>query len=232
MIKRIFSVIFLSSVLVQGLASAAANHALLDIRNTAVEHARANFATGDGDTVIEAQRLDPRLKLPVCSQDLHAHLPYGGSPSHSTLVAVSCEGNQPWSLYVPVRIRMYREIAIASRPLARGEILDDTAITMQRREISHLAGGYLTGMDEAAGKMTSRPVQAGQALLSTFLRAPTIVHRGQTITLLARLNNFEVRSNGKALMDGAVGDRIRVRNTRSQRIVEGTIHDKALVYVD
>lgn len=103
---------------------------------------------------------------------------------------------------------------------------------MQRREIGHLSGGYLLKKDSAIGQVTRRPVQLGQALLSNYLKPPTIIRRGQNITLLARLNSFEVRSSGEALMDGAVGQRIKVLNRRSKRVVEGVVSPDSTVFVN
>ncbi|GAB4365224.1 MAG: hypothetical protein Kow0060_22580 [Methylohalobius crimeensis] len=39
----------------------------------------------------------------------------------------------------------------------------------------------------------------------------------------ARGGGLDVRMGGHALMDGGLGERIRVRNDRSQRVVEGVV---------
>ena len=84
----------------------------------------------------------------------------------------------------------------------------------------------------AIGQETTRPIQLGRPLLSNLLKAPTIIRRGQTISMLAKQSTFEVRSMGESLMDGAVGERIKVRNSRSKRIVEGVITKNGVVFVN
>jgi flagella basal body P-ring formation protein FlgA len=123
-------------------------------------------------------------------------------------------------------------VAVASRPLAQGKTLSADDITMQRMDISRLKGGYLTQANLAIGQNLTRPVQLGQPFLSTLLKAPTIIRRGQTITMLAKQSTFEVRSMGESLMDGAVGQRIKVRNRHSRRVVEGVIAENGLVFVN
>ena len=98
-------------------------------------------------------------------------------------------------------------------------------------DISQISGGFLSGTDAAIGKVTTRPIQTGRPLLSRLLRARTVIQRGQTITMLARQAGFEVRSMGESLMDGAIGQRIKVRNRRSKRIVEGIVNEDGVVYI-
>ena len=207
-------------------------HPLGDISDTAVRHVRANIAGAEDDVSITANRLDPRLALAKCNRELQAHLPYSSSRLSNTIVVVSCEGEHPWSLHVPVSVAIFREVAVASRPLARGTLLDAGDIDMQRMDISQLAGGYLNSAATAVGQLTTRPVQVGRPLLANQLKPPKIIRRGQTITVLARQSGFEVRSSGQSLMDGAVGERIRVKNSRSSRIVEGVIAANGTVFVD
>ena len=218
---------------VASLASAATTHSLAEIRATAAAHVRASLG-GDaaGDVRVEAQDLDPRLKLARCTRPLQAHLPYARRQSSQITVQVRCESEQAWSLYVPVRIEIFRLVAVASRPLPQGHRLTAADISMQRSDISRLAGGYLGEADAAVGQLSTRPLQLGQPLLSNFLRAPTIIRRGQTITVLARQNNFEVRSVAESLMDGAVGERVKVRNRLSRRVVEGIVASNGMVHVN
>lgn len=228
------NIILLSASCLVGstIVTAMPTHSLTDIRDTATNYVRANLAGDDSDIQISTKTLDPRLKLPLCHQKLQAHMPYSNVNSSNTTVGVRCEGEQPWSLYVPVTVKIYRKIVVTSRPLAQGQIISSNDIEMYRMDINQLAGGYLTQANIAIGQILSRPLQLGRPLLSNFLKAPRVIRRGQTITLLARKASFEVRSMGESLMDGAVGERIKVRNRRSRRIVEGIIVKNGVVFVD
>ncbi len=223
--------LLLQYLLTSSVLTAATRHPLDEIRQLAQEYVRAHVQQDNNEVVVESNKLDPRLNLASCTSPLKAQLPYAGKLSHSIIVSVSCEGEQPWSLHVPVSIRIFKEIAVAARPMAQGEVLDDAGVEMQRREVSRLGGGYLLQEEKAIGFVTRRPLQMGQALLSTYLKAPTVIKRGQKITLLAKLDNFEVRSTGEALTDGAVGDRIKARNRHSKRVVEGIVTRDATIYV-
>ena len=225
------SLLLIAGLLCCDSLTAATRHSLSEIQLVAEEHVRTHLQNDGSDVIVESNKLDPRLNLASCSSPLTASMPYAAKLSHSIIVSVSCNDEQAWSLHVPVRIKVYKEIAVARQPMARGAILNENSITMQRREISRLGGGYILDKTKATGLVTQRPLQLGQALLSNYLKAPTVIKRGQKITLLAKLDNFEVRSTGEALMDGAVGERIKAKNRRSRRVVEGIVTGDATIYV-
>ncbi|NKB38993.1 MAG: flagellar basal body P-ring formation protein FlgA [Gammaproteobacteria bacterium] len=232
MFKIIVLVLSVSLVCVTHIVKASDAHPLEDIRDTASKFVGASLARKEQDIVIKAGKLDSRLRLPACLHALEASMPFSSQISHNTVVAIRCEGEQPWSIHVPVNVQIFRNILVTTRPLARNSPLTTTDITMKRIDISQLAGGYITNRDAALGQLTTRPMQMGQPLMLNALKAATIIRRGQTITMLAKNSSFEVRSSGESLMDGAVGDRIKVRNRRSKRVVEGIIAKNGTVFVN
>ena len=81
---------------------------------------------------------------------------------------------------------------------------------------------------EALLKLTLKP---GAVLSPGQLRRPPAVKRGSQVTILGRAGGIEVRMSGKALSDGARGQRIKVRNSSSSRQIEGTVIARGTVEV-
>ena len=75
------------------------------------------------------------------------------------------------------------------------------------------------------------PLRAGYVLSAKVLMRPKLVRRGQTVTLLAQSQGFEVRSAGRALQDGVAGEQISVENLGSNRIIQGVVAESGLVRV-
>ena len=84
---------------------------------------------------------------------------------------------------------------------------------------------------DVVGKILQRPLAAGKPFDARFLKPRLLVKRGQEVVLLANTSSLSVRMSGKALADGAKGDLIKVRNTSSQRIVEGIVLENGIVVV-
>jgi flagella basal body P-ring formation protein FlgA len=51
------------------------------------------------------------------------------------------------------------------------------------------------------------------------------------VTLVGRNGSFEVRAQGKALADAGAGERVRVENLSSRRVVEGQVRADGSVLV-
>jgi flagella basal body P-ring formation protein FlgA len=49
------------------------------------------------------------------------------------------------------------------------------------------------------------------------------VKKGNQVVILAQIGTLQVRMNGKALSNGAVGERIKVENNSSNRRIEATV---------
>ncbi len=176
--------------------------------------------------------LDRRLRLHRCSQPLSVFWPPGSRKSGAVSVGVACEDAKPWKIYVRARVVEYRNVAVLRRPLARGERLTAADIGMERRDVSRLRGGYVGDAARLVGYEARRGLREGEVLTIRMFRAPRLVRRGQRVILLAGRRGFEVKMPGKALADGGRGDRIRVKNTRSRKIVEGEVVRSGLVRVD
>lgn len=230
---RLISIRLAILILMTGNACSAiaASHPLDDIRDVAVQYVRSHFSHSAEDIRIVAQKLDARLLLPQCESPLETYLPHGSGVNSNTTVGVRCLGNKPWSVFVPVSVQIYRNIVVASRSLAQNKILKAEDFHTERFDIKRFSGAYLTDQDKIIGKQLIRPVQLGNPLLPNMLKEPILVRRGEIVTLLAKTRTYEVRMQGKAMMDGAYGDRIRVRNLRSKRIIEGKLAKDGTVFV-
>lgn len=204
------------------------------IRNAAARFVLSQLPPDQpGRPGVEVGRLDPRLRLVACDQELEAFLPPGGRIIGGTTVGVRCPGSKPWSLYVPVKVAMHARILVAARPLARGTRLTPEDLQLEERDVAALTQGYLTAPQQAYGQVLKRSIPGGSPVVPAALEAPHAIRRGEKVTVVARgAGGVEVRMAGTALMDGAAGERIRVRNLSSERTVEGTVAGAGVVEVN
>ena len=217
------------------LANTSTTPALQDhasIQTTAQAYA-ANYLEQQGYRYdVRALPLDRRLRLAACDIPLEAYLPPGGRIGGTSTVGVRCAGQVQWSLFVQVTARIFADVAVAARPLARGEILAATDVRLEERDITRLPGGFLTALDEVLGMKVRRPLSTGNVIARGAVEAPRLVRRGQIVTLVGGNGPVEIRATGKALSDGAAGDRVRVRNEASRRVVEGVVAEDGTVRVN
>jgi flagella basal body P-ring formation protein FlgA len=71
----------------------------------------------------------------------------------------------------------------------------------------------------------------GTALTPRSLKQQKIVQRGEQVILVAQAGSMEVRMNGMAMEDATLGDKIKVKNSSSNRVVEGVVQAPGVVQV-
>ncbi|HLA75627.1 MAG TPA: flagellar basal body P-ring formation chaperone FlgA [Gammaproteobacteria bacterium] len=180
---------------------------------------------------VQVGTLDPRLRLAACEIPLEAFLPAGGQSQGNTTVGVRCQGARPWLLYVPVVVKAFSDVLVATHALARGAQISASDLKPVALDMANLPADYLSDPQQVIGKTLKRPLSSGGVFGASLLEAPRIVRRDQQVTLLAEDAGIEVRMGGQALSDGEQGQVIRVRNTLSKLVVEGIVTAPGVVKV-
>ena len=219
---------FLASTAVVGSESEPLER-ILDTARTFLTDALAT--DGRVETRIEIGRLDNRLRLNRCAHPPTAQLAPGARAETSTTVNVHCSEPAPWSIFVPVRVERYAEIVVAARAISRQQVIQPDDVRLERQETSQLATGYIDDLASVIGLQARRKLTPGQVVNSSHLAPQQLIRRGQQVTLFSDRAGVSVRMTGEALEDGAAGQRIRVRNRSSKRIVEGYVEPSGAVRV-
>lgn len=226
------NVVFLTLWTGPRVASASEIQPLEDITNTARAYVYAQLNQEGNNIEVSVSQIDRRLKLQRCSQALEAFSPGYGSGTRMSTVGVRCNGEKPWSLYVPVTVKVFKQVVVLKRPVARNAPLGAADIAYEKTNVNRLTGGYFTQLSEIEGKILTQNLAPGAILTPYLLKSPMAIRQGQMVTLIARNSAIEVRAEGKALSRGAVGDRIKVKNLKTKRVIEGVILDNQIVSVN
>ncbi len=183
-------------------------------------------------TEAEVGSLDSRLRLALCPAPLTVFLPAGTKLSGNATVGVRCQDARPWTVYVPVRVKLNGQVLVTTRPMAKGAVIKEADMHLETRDMAALPVAPLTESSQAVGKLAKRALGIGTVITVNELQVPRLVRRGDRITILAAESGIEIRANGEALMDGAEGDRIRVRNSLTDKIIQATVMAAGLVQVN
>lgn len=178
---------------------------------------------------INVGNLDSRLRLSRCEQPLAFNIQDQTGLGGNISVQARCESGNKWSLHIPAQVMIYREIPVAARDIARGELLQANHLNRNLINISNIRQGFSLEEDTIVGRETKRNISAGEPFRTAALDSPTAIKRGENVILQAQASGIKVSSSGTALADGRVGQKIRVRNNSSDRIVTGLVMSQGLV---
>lgn len=172
---------------------------------------------------IQVNNLDPRLRLSACDDVLKVTLENTEQPIGRVTTRVRCEGSSPWTVFVPAHVRLFLPVVIANKPLQRNQLLHPGDVQLSERDISQLNRSYFTDLAQTQDLKIIRPVQANQILTQSHVTAKEAIRKGDQVVISARSGTISVKMPGEALSDGSIGQQIRVRNTRSQRIIQARV---------
>jgi flagella basal body P-ring formation protein FlgA len=116
------------------------------------------------------------------------------------------------SATIDATVRVVAPVVVALRSLARGAVLREGDVALQRVSAVDKVPGTLHSLEEAIGHELVRAVGAGLPVTSDTLRAPLSVHRGEVVTVLARAGGVRIRTNARARDEGSVGELVAVES--------------------
>ncbi len=95
--------------------------------------------------------------------------------------------------------------------------------------VSHLIA---THQDQVIGFVPSNyPLKPGEFIKKHEIKRPILVSKNSEVNLVIKTPQLMLSTKGKALDDGVFGSAIRVMNTDSKKIIQGTVKSTGLVEV-
>lgn len=105
------------------------------------------------------------------------------------------------------------EDIVAARTIRVGSIISASDIVTPADRIA------LRRAVDIIGKEANRAFYQGQAIDESKLKPPTLIKRNSIVQMEFARGAMRISAEGRALDNGALGDRIRVMNLGSKRIV-------------
>lgn len=127
-------------------------------------------------------------------------------------------------------VRMIK-LPVLNRPVAPGETIGARDVTTLSFRADRVGPDMVLDARELVGKTPRHLLHAEEPLRAADVQAPVIVHKGDLVTIVLETASMRLTAQGKALEDGGMGAPIRVANTKSNRVIDGTVSAPNLVTV-
>jgi flagella basal body P-ring formation protein FlgA len=121
------------------------------------------------------------------------------------------------------------ETVVLVRPLARGELLRESDILVERKPRAEIPADAVTKVAAVIGSAARRALRPGQTLRPADLMKPDLVGRNDIVTILFEAPGLSLTARGRALTAGAEGETVTVINPQSKRVLQATVTGPGLV---
>ncbi len=221
----------LSAVLLTHSVYADSLQSLAGIEQTAYVFAMNDAQAYYDNPQITVDAMDKRLRLQACDGKLSAFSSSSADTTGNRTIGIRCSTPTEWTVYVSVKVKVLRPVVVAARALSANQVLKASDVKTVMQDISDLRQGFILSSDNVVGQQLRYSLAMGTALTPRSLKQQKIVQRGEQVILVAQAGSMEVRMNGMAMEDAILGDKIKVKNSSSNRVVEGVVQAPGVVQV-
>ncbi|ACA85880.1 flagellar basal body P-ring formation chaperone FlgA [Shewanella woodyi] len=205
-------------------ATQASVPSLSTISNLAIETIEKKIdVSGDAKVKITPQSLDTRITPPACFPPVKAELATNRAIKRTNTVKISCDSPQldyPWQIFLSVRVDILYPVVVARETLGPGDLLSNDDVIIEYVDRTNLRGQQFDDIKQVVGTRVKRRIPPNQPIFSSNL---CFVCKGDTVSIYARSANVVIKTVGEALRDGNLGDRIRIKNTHSNKSLHATV---------
>lgn len=188
-----------------------------------VQEIQKTMANAKQTTIdVSIRPIDSRLRLAACDNNLtfeRKNVPI----QSKTSIRARCRGEKPWATFIMANVSLRQEIVVIKHELPRHHILESDDLTRVKKDIATLRRGYKTNIESLVGKQLKRNARANTVVYDFQLQLPDIIKKGDLVTVSSRRGSLVVSSSGIAMNNGHKGEKIKVENQRSLRIIQGRV---------
>ena len=165
-------------------------------------------------------------------------------------IQLSCKGNPHWTYnFRNAMDRAKEELIFNSKRIAKktasvkkinvfvlvknkskGETIRESDLAISAAN-SLLTKGAFEDSQSLLGKTLKRSLKKGTILKKNHLNPAWLVYKNQKIIIEHNLGEVSIKMEGIALKNGAIGDRITVRNTSSNKTLEGFVNGEKKISI-
>ena len=112
------------------------------------------------------------------------------------------------------------DLPVLARPVARGEVIAAADIDWIQLAEGRVRAEHLASEDALVGMAARRALRPGAPVRELDVEAPSIIERGEIVSLVFQSGALTLAARARAMEDGAEGELIRFVNLQSNRTVE------------
>jgi len=126
-------------------------------------------------------------------------------------------------LEVPVRIRIFKFVAVAATTINKGDAVNEGDINQEKEEITYISDNDNISPEEIIGQKAKRNISKGTIFTRNLFENQNRIHRGEKVTLIIKSGAVTIRTSGVALQDADYGSKIRIKREGTQTVLYGSV---------
>lgn len=126
----------------------------------------------------------------------------------------------------------WKAVPIVRGRLDKGSVIRNEDVQIIRANLASLPQDITLNVGEVVGRRAIRSLQSGEAIRKSDIDMPPVIEKGKVVSMIFSSGGFTAKATGIALEDGREGDKIELKNDRSQKVVKGKILNPSEVSIE
>ncbi len=184
-----------------------------------LEHIQGQFAEYQGRADIQFSRTQESVRaLSLRGPVFEFRMKRDDGPSLglvSFAVQVLKDHQVQQTVHILAEVALLRTVAVASRSINRGRTIESSDVQLVERRFSRLTHLGQTDLRRIVGYEARRFMDRGKLIDDRDVKEVPLVRRHELVTVWNRSGGLAIRTVGKALGSGGLGDSIEIKSERS-----------------
>ena len=181
------------------------------------------------DTKVSFPGLPAGYRLQPCDSEPQVNMVKPLQPGRNGL-EIRCTSPY-WSRHMAVQLHVYRQVAVLTHNTTSGTHLTGADIRYVRHDTGELTKGFFSRNIPLRGLEVKRSLRAGTVLSPDMVDEPVIIGRGDQVDIRVKRPGISVTMKGTAMGKAREGETLRVRNSRSGKIISAIAVAPGIVQV-
>jgi len=147
-------------------------------------------------------------------------------------VAYFVDGVEKKKVNLELEVIAKTTIYLAANNLPSGHIISSQDLDAAKVDTCDVNNRVITNPAILIGKKLRNSVQAGSPFLISMVESPSVVKKGDVVTIVVEKGALKITAYGLALQDGCVGQIVKVKNMDSHQEIFARVIDSSTVEVD
>jgi len=130
-----------------------------------------------------------------------------------------------------VEVKIYEDVVVCAKKLNRHEEITPDKLKVENRDVTNFFDSYFKSKEDIENRRATKTMPKGRILSKSSLEDIPLVNRGDKVRIIAQIGGVKVWAFGTAHQDGRLGERIKIKNTDSKKIITAEVIDKQTVCV-
>ncbi len=184
---------------------------------------------------LEVRSIENLKDIEVPAGDIQFRIASRGAPSNfrSALLAVETlvDGRLQRPFWIKADIAVRATVVQVAKPVAFRSVLRPEDLREVTANLEDPSADYIRSAADVAGKVTKRALRQGEYLTRKSLDDAELIRSGASVRLVVETGNLRMSAMARALQSGKLGDRIKVRNMDSDRVITAVVTGRGEVRV-